>query len=73
MRGDQFKVRDYIVHYGYDFVIDAIERAIDLKNAKEMSKQRQGMIPTVSRNEGECRIIEMAKKMSIRIGGADNG
>ena len=73
MRGDQFKVRDYIVHYGYDFVIDAIERAIDLKNAKEMSKQRKGMIPTVSRNEGECRIIEMAKKMSIRIGGVDNG
>lgn len=73
MKGDQFRVRNYVIQYGYDFVINAIETAIDLKNAREMSKKRMGMIPTVSKSEGEVRVIDMAKKMGIRIGGTDNG
>ena len=73
MRGDYLRVRRYAENYGYDFVIDAIETAIDLKNAREMSKQRMGIGPTVGKNEGEIRVLEMARKMNIRIGGADNG
>ena len=73
MRGDYLRVRRYAENYGYDFVIDAIETAIDLKNAREMSKKRMGIVPTVGKNEGEIRVLEMARKMNIRIGGADNG
>ena len=72
MRGDNLRIRRYLENYGYDFVMEAIETAIDLKNAREMSKKRMGMIPTVSRNEGEVRILDMAKKMNIRIGGSEN-
>ena len=73
MRGDYLKIRRYAENYGYDFVINAIERAIDLKDAKEMSKKRMGILPTVSKNEGEYRILELATKMNVRIGGEDNG
>lgn len=73
MRGDYLKIRRYAENYGYDFIIAAIETAIDLKTAREMSKKRMGIIPTVGKKEGEYRILEMASKMKIRIGGDDNG
>ena len=69
MKGDDLKVRNYVKSYGYDFVLDAIETAIDLKNAREMSRKRMGIVPTVKKREGEFRIIEMANQMKIRIGG----
>lgn len=73
MRGDNLKIRKYVEYYGYDFCIDAIETAIDLKNAREMSRKRLGVMPSISKKEGEYRILELAKKMSIRIGGDVNG
>ena len=47
MKGDDLKVRNYVKSYGYDFVLDAIETAIDLKNAREMSRKRMGIVSAI--------------------------
>ena len=67
MAGDYLKVKAYIQEYGYEFVVAAIERAVDLKNAREMAKD-QMKAPTVSRRNGEARILMMANERGVKIG-----
>lgn len=67
MRGDQNKLRIYIKDYGIEFVIEAVEAAIDLKNAEEMGSL--GRHATASRRESEARILDLSKSMGVKLYG----
>jgi len=55
MRGKKW-VYVWIKEYGYDFVQNAVEQAIDRKQILE-----------IHREDGEARIKRMAKEMGVRL------
>ena len=64
-KGDSFKVNAWIKEYGYAFVVEAVEKAIDLKNAREMEYRPFSQVK--SKKEAEARIINKAKEMGVRL------
>lgn len=65
MRKDNLKLKAYIEEYGYSFVLEAIEKAIDERTASEL---RRGVAKkTIDKAYGEARIIRKAQEMGVRL------
>ena len=67
MRGDQNKLRIYIKEFGIEFVLEAVENAIDLKNAEDMGSL--GRHATATRRESEARILNLLKDLGVKLYG----
>lgn len=62
------RVKGYVTNYGIDFVIAAIERAIDLKESKELRKAMLNARSRKAKREGEIKIMLKAKELGVRLG-----
>ena len=65
MRGDNLKIKSYVKEYGSDFCVDAIQRAIAVKDAEDM--RRGKAINTMNRKQAEARILDLASELGVRI------
>lgn len=63
MRMDN-RIRAYVKNYGAEFVLDVVEKAVKQKEAEEMQMRQIKTDKRVS----EVRIIELAKKMGVKLG-----
>ena len=67
MKGWDLKVRAYVKEYGSDFVIDVLDKAVERREAEEMSIRRLSLDSTDKR-KNVLRITQMAKDMGVRLG-----
>ena len=60
------KIKSYVKEYGSDFCVDAIQRAIAVKDAEDMMRRGKA-IHTINGKQGEARILDLASKLGVRI------
>ena len=67
MKGWDMKVRAYVKEYGSDFVINALDKAVERREAEEMSIRRLSLDST-DKGKRVLRITQMARDMGVRLG-----
>ena len=65
--GDWLKVKSIAEQYGWEMVIDAAEKAAEIKEAEQM--RREYMASRTKKRDGEARIVMLAQKMGVRLNG----